>query len=398
MFSNGSFENTRDPGREGSRRVDWTAKRNSAVGIQLYSQESILAGLQCRAKSVAFRQSRQKTAGDAWKNFGLRKSVRRRTIRSICGGSMDPNRNIEDDDTVDMLRPAAVRHRAFPIDPASSRIEVDIAGLTHTGHVRTNNEDHYLVVRIARSLKTMMTNLIDGSLPENFEEVAYGMLVADGMGGYAAGEVASSLALVKLIELAVETPDWVMRMHERENADTVMRRMTERFRIIDSAMRVQAESDPSLVGMGTTLTVVVSLGAELFVGHLGDSRAYLFRNKRLHQLTRDNTLAQELIDAGIARAEDTATQAMRHVLTSALAAGDQADPQVQRFHLSDGDQILLCTDGLTGMVRDETIATILNDAPSAAAACQSLIDLALAAGGSDNATVVLARYRFPVSE
>jgi protein phosphatase len=311
---------------------------------------------------------------------------------------MDPDRDIENDDTVDVLIPDGVLHQAFPVDPASAKVEVDIAGLTHTGHVRANNEDHYLVVRIERSLKTMMTNLIAGSLPESFEEVAYGMLVADGMGGYAAGEVASSLALVKLIDLAIETPDWVMRMRQRESADTVMRRMTERFRIIDSAMRVQAANDPSLIGMGTTLTVVTSLGAELFVGHLGDSRAYLFRNKRLHQLTRDNTLAQELIDAGIARAEDTATQAMRHVLTAALAAGEQADPQVQRFHLSDGDQILLCTDGLTGMVRDETIATILNDADSAAAACQSLIDLALAAGGSDNTTVVLARYHFPKSE
>jgi serine/threonine protein phosphatase PrpC len=311
---------------------------------------------------------------------------------------MDPNRNIHDDDTVEMLPVESYVPKPQFLNPTSSAVEVDIAGLTHTGHVRTNNEDHYLVVRMERSLKTITTNLIEGSLPESFDEVAYGMLVADGMGGYAAGEVASSQALIKLIELAVETPDWVMRMHQRENADTVMRRMTERFRIIDSAMRVQAESDPSLVGMGTTLTVAASLGAELFVGHIGDSRAYLFRNQRLHQLTRDNTLAQELLDAGIARPEDTATQAMRHVLTAALAAGEKADPQVQRFHLSDGDQVLLCTDGLTGMVRDETIAKVLNDAESVPAACQTLIDLALAAGGSDNTTVVLARYRFPKSE
>ena len=309
---------------------------------------------------------------------------------------MNANRDFHDDDTIEMS-PVDAFQQAHAIDPTSSMVEVDIAGLTHTGHVRTNNEDHYLVVRLERSLTTMMTNLIDGSLPERFDEVAYGMLVADGLGGCAAGEVASSQALIKLIELAVETPDWVMRMHQRESADTVMRRMTERFRLIDSAMREQAESDPSLVGMGTTLTVVASLGAELFVGHLGDSRAYLFRNELLHQLTRDNTLAQELIDAGIARPEDTATQAMRHVLTAALATGEQADPQVQRFHLCDGDQVLLCTDGLTGMVRDETIATILNDADSANQACQTLLDLALAAGGTDNVTVLVARYRFPNS-
>ena len=311
---------------------------------------------------------------------------------------MNPSEVFTDDDTTEMEVSVPAPPKPHLVNPASSQVEVDIAGLSHTGHVRTNNEDHYLVVRVERSLKMMTTNLIEGSLPESFDEVAYGMLVADGMGGYAAGEVASSLALTKLIELAVETPDWVMRMQQRANADTVMRRMTERFRRVDSALRVSAESDPSLLGMGTTLTVVVSLGAELFVGHIGDSRAYLFRNQRLHQLTRDNTLAQELIDAGIARPEDTATQAMRHVLTAALATGEQADPQVQRFHLSDGDQVLLCTDGLTGMVRDETIATTLNDAESATKACQTLIDLALAAGGSDNTTVVVARYRFPPSE
>ena len=311
---------------------------------------------------------------------------------------MDPNGAFPDDDTTDTLVSDPPSPKSHLADPASSMVETDIAALSHTGHVRTNNEDHYLVVRIERSLKTMMTNLIEGSLPQRFDEVAYGMVVADGMGGYAAGEVASSQALINLIELVVETPDWVMRMQRRENAETVMRRMTERFRLVDSALRADAQSDPSLVGMGTTLTAVVSLGAELFVGHIGDSRAYLFRNKRLHQLTRDNTLAQELIDAGIARPEDTATQAMRHVLTAALAAGEQADPQVQRFHLSDGDQVLLCTDGLTGMVRDETIATVLTDADSAKKACQTLIDLALAAGGSDNTTVVVARYRFPRSE
>jgi serine/threonine protein phosphatase PrpC len=308
---------------------------------------------------------------------------------------MDPKGNSPVEDTTEPVASDPAFSRARLINSASSMVEVDIACLSHVGHVRTNNEDHYLVVRAERSLKTMMTNLAVGSLPERFQEIGYGMLVADGMGGYAAGEVASSQALIKLVELAVETPDWVMRMERRENAETVMRRMTERFRKVDSALRDNAEGDPSLVGMGTTLTAAVSLGAELFVGHIGDSRAYLFRNRRLHQLTSDNTLAQELIDAGIARPEDTATQAMRHVLTAALATGEQADPQVQRFHLSEGDQVLLCTDGLTGMVRDETIATVLSDADSATKACQTLIDLALTAGGSDNTTAIVARYRFP---
>src|SRR6201988_4353571 len=166
---------------------------------------------------------------------------------------MVSNRDSRDDFSAQM--PALSQPEARFDESASTAVEVEIAGRTHTGHGRTNNEDHYLVVRIERSLKTIETNLIDGSLPERFDDVAYGMLVADGMGGYPGGEVASRLALVKLIEMAVETPDWVMRMQRRENADTVMRRMTERFRTIDSAIRSQAQSDPSLVGMGTTLTV-----------------------------------------------------------------------------------------------------------------------------------------------
>jgi serine/threonine protein phosphatase PrpC len=222
------------------------------------------------------------------------------------------------------------------------------------------------------------------------------MLVADGMGGMAAGELASSVALLRLLELVVETPDWIMKLNQRENAAVVMRRMTQRFRQIDEELREQGESNRSLHGMGTTLTAVVTLGTNVFVSHIGDSRAYLLRGEKLHQLTKDHTLAQALIDAGIAEADDSATVAMRHVLTAALGStGERADPQVQRLRLSNGDQLLLCTDGLSEMVADDSIAAVLTNANSSAAACQTLIDLALAGGGKDNITVVLARYHFP---
>jgi PPM family protein phosphatase len=278
----------------------------------------------------------------------------------------------------------------------SSLVQVDLAARSHQGLVRSNNEDRYLTVRIGRSLETLETNLEEGVLPASSTETAYGMLVADGMGGMAAGEVASTLALQKLVDLGLETSDWVMRIDQREDAAVLTQRITQRFRKIDDTLRQRGESDPALRGMGTTLTVAASLSTDLLIGHIGDSRAYLLRGEQLHQLTHDHTLAQALVDAGIVRAEDPATHAMRHVLTAALGStGERSDPQIQRLHLNDGDQILLCTDGLTEMVAEDVIDATLRKAESAAEACQSLIDLALAGGGTDNVTVVLARYHFP---
>jgi len=305
-------------------------------------------------------------------------------------------KQINEQATAELPLMAVLRSKQPSPDPASALVKVDLAGLSHRGHVRSANQDHYFAARIERSLETLITNLAEGILPSSFEETAYGLLVADGMGGMAAGEVASSSALCKLVELVVNTPDWIMRLSEREDSVIVMERMTQRFRQVDDDLREQARQDPALRGMGTTLTVAISLGADLIIGHIGDSRAYLLRCARLHQLTRDHTMAQAFIDAGIANPQDAVTQAMSHVLTAALGStGEKSDPEVQRLHLRDGDQLLLCTDGLTGMVEDKVIASTLRDAASADAACGALIDLALAGGGTDNVTAVLARYQFP---
>ncbi len=305
--------------------------------------------------------------------------------------SIDPN---DDDDALG--HSSSLWPFSSSSSPASAEVKVEIAATSHRGHVRDNNEDHYLALRFQRSLETLCTNVEDGILEPAFYEIGYGMLVADGMGGMAAGEVASRIALCKLVELVVNTPDWIMKLSQRDDISVVMQRMVQRFRQIDATLREQAKSDSSLLGMGTTLTVAVSLGRDLLIGHIGDSRAYLMRNERLHQLTSDHTLAQALIDAGIADPDDTATRAMRHVLTAALGStAEQADPQVQRLHLAPNDQVLLCTDGLSEMVSKEIITSVLKEASSSKLACQSLVDLALAAGGIDNVTVVLARYQMP---
>jgi protein phosphatase len=298
-----------------------------------------------------------------------------------------------DADTLE-LSPPAFDHSAAT--PSSTEVKVDIAGASHVGLIRKNNEDHFLALRFKRSLETLCTNLEDETLNQTAVEVGYGLLVADGMGGMAAGEVASRLALSKLVELVVNAPDWIMKFNQRADETTVLNRITQRFRQVNAALKEEAELNRSMAGMGTTLTAALSFGATLLIGHIGDSRAYVMRANKLHQMTSDDTLDQALINAGLAEPDTDATKAVRHVLTAALgAATDRPDPQVVSFKLSHGDQLLLCTDGLTEMVSSEKIASVLSKANSAQDACKSLIDFALEGGGKDNVTVLLARYQFP---
>ena len=279
--------------------------------------------------------------------------------------------------------------------PFSSLLQVDVAALTHPGKVRRDNEDHFFVARVHRSLEPIATNVPDDLLLDAYEETGYGMIVADGMGGHAAGEVASRMAIIHLLTLIVTTPDWIMRMDD-DQEDRLTQRFIERYRDVDTALKEDIKRDPSLKGMGTTMTVSYSVGNDLFVGHIGDSRAYLVRGGKLQQLTRDQTLAQRLIDSHGLRREETATLKLRHILTAALGATpDQVDAEVRRLRLADGDQVLLCTDGLTEMLDDNAIELALAGAASSEAACRDLIELALDHGGKDNVTVALARYRFP---
>jgi len=279
----------------------------------------------------------------------------------------------------------------------SSLVEVDLAGLTHQGRVRPNNEDHFFIARFDRSMRTLGTNLPEGEVPPRSSETAYGMLVADGVGGAAAGEVASRTAIAELVGLALETPDWIMRFDEPLAAE-VLKRMERRFQKIHDILVERTESNPALRGMGTTLTLACSLGDDLIAAHVGDSRAYLFHEGRLERLTRDQTLAQSLADAGAIRQEEVASHATRHVLTGAIATrGAFVQVELRHVRLADGDQVLLCTDGLTEMVQEDSIARALAARGSSSDACRRLIELALEAGGKDNVTVALGRYRIPAS-
>jgi len=290
-------------------------------------------------------------------------------------------------------RKMKVRNESIP----SSLVEVELSALSHVGAVRPKNEDHFLAVRAERNLENVLSNLPVDALPNTYSETAYGMCVADGIGGMPAGGLASILALRKLIDLIVTTPDWIMRMSPRK-AVIVKKRLIDRFHQIDTALRERGERDPSLSGMGTTLTVAMSFSDELFVANLGDSRAYLLRGSDFRQLTRDHTLAQAMIDAGVATETDETINKMRRVLTAAVGStAPPTDPEVQRLKLQHGDQLLLATDGLTDYVDPDTTASIMRATGSADEACRALIDKALASDSKDNITVLVARYRFPQS-
>lgn len=279
-------------------------------------------------------------------------------------------------------------------EPSSNRFHVEYGAATHQGLVRTQNEDRYFFARFGRSLQTLLTNLPEQRLPRRLDEIGYGMLVADGMGGAAAGEFASELAVLSLVSLVLDTPDWILSTQESE-VERVLERMTQRFQQIDQILSEHGELDAKLAGMGTTMTLACSLGPRLVIAHVGDSRAYLLRGNDLHRLTMDHTVAQHLVDMGLFERVEQVTRRLQHALARCLGGqGGACTPDVQQLLLGDGDQLLLCTDGLTNMVDHASIARILTSSGSARGACQALVDAALANGGKDNVTVVLARYRF----
>ena len=227
-----------------------------------------------------------------------------------------------------------------------------IATATHVGRVRDGNED---------------------AVHPTEDETTVGpviVAVADGMGGHAAGEVASAAA----IGAAVTTGDGSA---------------VSRVQAANAAVLAAAAEDAARSGMGTTLTLAIFWpDGRLEIGHVGDSRAYLLRNERLTQLTIDHTFVRELIAQGRLAPEDAATHPRRHMLTRTIGMRDVRVDSLD-IHLQPGDRVVLCSDGLTGMVADTRIARILTKTPAPAGAVWSLVEAANAAGGIDNTTVAV---------
>jgi protein phosphatase len=271
-------------------------------------------------------------------------------------------------------------------------VTIDAAGLTHQGLVRTSNEDHFLISRLGRYFETVSTSLPPDDLPSRAEDATYSLIVADGMGGHAAGEVASRLAIREIVRLAFDLPDWIIRIDDstREAAAT---RAQGRIEKLNAMVIEGGQQNPELRGMGCTLTAARNLGRVLQISHVGDSRAYLLRKGHLLRLTRDHTYVQMLLDSGLISEEEAATSRARHMLVNAVGGSEEeVHVDVERVRLANGDRVLLCSDGLTDAVDDEEIRELLANAATAAAGCEGLVARALAGGGRDNITVIVAIY------
>ena len=278
-----------------------------------------------------------------------------------------------------------------PYESPRHSVRIEFAALSDAGKVRSHNEDHFLVTRMGRTFQVVSTNMPEGTLPGLVDEVAYGMVVADGMGGMAAGEKASQLAIQRGVQLVLNSPLWATRADD-EAARELMNRLSGFFRQVDTAIVGEGRADRHLSGMGTTLTLAYLIDASPFIVHVGDSRAYRYRLGKLEQLTHDHTMAQGLADLGAIKPEEVHRHSKRHVLTNFVGGPSSGvEPEIHTVQLQDNDTLLLCSDGLTDMVTDERIAQVLERAPTAESAAKALVDQALEAGGRDNITVVLAR-------
>jgi protein phosphatase len=278
-------------------------------------------------------------------------------------------------------------------DSSPPRVTIKFGALTDPGKVRGKNEDHFVVARLSKSMRVCKTSLPgegDVHLPE---EDGYLIVVADGMGGAAAGERASALAVGSIEAFVLNTLKWFLEPSGGDDDELTeqLRRSLERA---DRTVMERAASNPAFHGMGTTLTMAFSVATDLFIVHAGDSRAYLFRNGKLQKLTSDHTLVQALIDAGAISPEDAKHHCRRNVVTNVVGGPSEGvDAEIHKLSLRDGDTLLICTDGLTEPVNDDAIAEVLHDYADPEAACRHLVDLALSEGGPDNVTAVVARYQ-----
>jgi serine/threonine protein phosphatase PrpC len=251
------------------------------------------------------------------------------------------------------------------------RMEVSAHGLTHVGRQRQHNEDAFLVESNARLF-----------------------LVADGMGGHAAGEIASRIAVDSISEFILHTKEedgtWPHAYDEHYTRTT--NRLMAALRMANQRVLEAMKKDARLRGMGTTVVACMADEEKMSVAHVGDSRAYLIREGQLSRITNDHSWVFEQVQAGMLTEAEAEKHPLRNVITRALGGALQVTPDASEISAQKGDVFLLCSDGLTGMVPENEILRVVtansDDLPKA---CQQLIDAANERGGLDNVTAVLVR-------
>ena len=267
--------------------------------------------------------------------------------------------------------------------------ELDVYGLTHPGKVRTENQDHFLVGSLRGRLNIRMSSLPSSErLPIEEERVASFMMVADGVGGGQKGGEASRMALEEVARYISEGARCYYRADDTDG--DFGNALEQAARRTHQAIRERAAENRSTAGMATTLTLFIGVWPWSYVLQVGDSRYYRYSNGVLSQISRDQTVAQALVDQGLITKELSVHSPLAHVLASSMG-GPQTAPVVTRISNSWENIHLLASDGLTKHVPDARIAERLGAMQSARQACEDLLQDALDGGGTDNVTIIVGR-------
>jgi protein phosphatase len=261
---------------------------------------------------------------------------------------------------------------------------VHVAARTDRGRMREHNEDSFLVADLSRRVATPEPAVRHHDVGDRGTV----LVVADGMGGAAAGELASAMATRGIVEHLNQA--W---SHERDTTPQRFAfRLKEAVEAANSQIHAHARAHPELRGMGTTTTAAGVLGDRVYLTQVGDSRAYLIRQGQITQLTKDQSLMQRLVEVGDMTEEEAAKSRHKNIILQALGPDPRIKVDLTHQELRRGDVLVLCSDGLSGPVKKDEITSVVTRAPDLDAACERLIGLANERGGPDNITVVLARF------
>ena len=267
---------------------------------------------------------------------------------------------------------------------SSKPVRVQVAGRTDRGRTREHNEDSFLVADLNRPA--------DAPAPATGEhtvgERGALLVVADGMGGAAAGELASEMATKTIYEHLARA--W--RGDHETTGQRFAYRLKEAVEVANTQIHSHAKAHPELRGMGTTATAAGILGDALYLTQVGDSRAYLVRGGEATQLTKDQSLTQRLVEAGELTEEEAARSERKNIILQALGPDPKVKVDLTHQEIRRGDVLVLCSDGLSGPVGKDEIAAIITQQPTPDAVCARLVGLANERGGPDNITVIVARF------